>query len=84
MTWEQDLVVMSTRIRQMRQALYDSLMECGRLYFSCVCTVSWVPTHNQSGTPGDWNHILAQSGMFGFLNLKPEIVRRLKGTSVFW
>ncbi|KAF9890613.1 hypothetical protein FE257_005744 [Aspergillus nanangensis] len=29
-------------------------------------------------TPGNWNHILEQSGMFGFLGLAPEIVVELK------
>ncbi|KAM0713422.1 hypothetical protein Q7P37_010384 [Cladosporium fusiforme] len=28
--------------------------------------------------PGSWDHLIAQSGMFGFLKLKPEVVQQLK------
>lgn len=33
------------------------------------------------GAPGTWGHLVQQSGMFGFLGLKPEIVRGLRGKS---
>jgi aspartate aminotransferase len=30
-------------------------------------------------TPGDWSHIISQTGMFGFLELNPSQVAYLKG-----
>ncbi|KAI9040663.1 aromatic-amino-acid aminotransferase [Aspergillus affinis] len=33
---------------------------------------------NQSGAPGTWDHLVQQSGMFGFLGLEPDVVRRLR------
>ncbi|KAJ3546719.1 hypothetical protein NM208_g1871 [Fusarium decemcellulare] len=54
--WQQDLVTMSSRIRSMRQKLYDELV---RLQ-----------------TPGDWSHIINQTGMFGYTGIsKPQIER---------
>lgn len=32
-------------------------------------------------TPGSWNHLIRQSGMFGFLGLSPEVVVKLRGRS---
>lgn len=34
---------------------------------------------NSYKAPGTWEHLIHQSGMFGFLGLKPEVVRQLKG-----
>ncbi|KZF23865.1 aromatic-amino-acid aminotransferase [Xylona heveae TC161] len=56
--WFQDLITMSSRIRSMREALYNHLN-----------------THKAAGT---WEHLIQQSGMFGFLGLSPEVVRTLK------
>lgn len=41
-TWKEDLLVMSTRIRQMRQALYDALLQCGE-YCIFVVTQTSLP-----------------------------------------
>ncbi|KAJ5349192.1 aminotransferase, partial [Penicillium brevicompactum] len=31
-----------------------------------------------SGAPGSWEHLIRQSGMFGFLGLSPDIVQKLR------
>ncbi|KAF5860752.1 hypothetical protein ETB97_001193 [Aspergillus alliaceus] len=49
---------MSGRIRSMRRALYDGLV--------------------QLGAPGTWDHLIRQSGMFGFLGPSPTVVQKLK------
>lgn len=56
--WAADLVAMSTRIRKMREALYEELVRLE--------------------TPGNWVHIVRQSGMFSYTGLSPEQVRRLR------
>lgn len=56
--WEDDLVVMSSRIIKMRNELK------GRL--------------EKLGTPGTWDHITNQTGMFSFTGLTPEMVARLE------
>ncbi|GAB1192120.1 hypothetical protein APSETT444_001304 [Aspergillus pseudonomiae] len=35
----------------------------------------------KSGAPGTWEHLIRQSGMFGFLGLSPAVVQKLKGIS---
>lgn len=57
--WAQDLVTMSSRIRSMRQTLYQELL---RLQ-----------------TPGDWSHIVEQSGMFGFTGISPAQIKHMQG-----
>ncbi|KAI6657540.1 Aspartate aminotransferase, cytoplasmic-like [Oopsacas minuta] len=52
--WKENLRVMSDRLSQMRQALYDRLRVLG--------------------TPGNWDHLLAQIGMFSYTGLKPNQV----------
>ncbi|OBT41565.1 hypothetical protein VE00_09149 [Pseudogymnoascus sp. WSF 3629] len=47
--WELDLKTMSSRIAQMRQALYDELIRLN--------------------TPGKWEHILTQIGMFSYVGI---------------
>jgi len=47
--WVQELKMMSHRIKEMRQALYNRLKE--------------------NGTPGNWNHIVDQIGMFSYTGL---------------
>ncbi|KAJ5433663.1 aromatic-amino-acid aminotransferase [Penicillium daleae] len=56
--WYEDLRTMSLRIKSMRQALYEHLI--------------------QAGAPGLWEHLIQQTGMFGFLGLPLETVNRLK------
>lgn len=56
--WQEDLTTMSSRIKQMRIKLRDSLVELQ--------------------TPGNWDHIVNQSGMFSFTALSPEMVKRLE------
>ncbi|KAI9925476.1 hypothetical protein ASPWEDRAFT_52135 [Aspergillus wentii DTO 134E9] len=56
--WYDDLITMSSRIRSMRQELYNYLI--------------------QFGARGTWDHLIRQSGMFGFLGLSSEVVVRLR------
>ncbi|CDM27293.1 hypothetical protein DTO013E5_4485 [Penicillium roqueforti] len=56
--WNQDLQVMSSRIKAMRKALYNELV---RLQ-----------------TPGTWEHIIQQNGMFSYTGLSPKQVYALK------
>lgn len=56
--WHQDMVTMSSRIKSMRKALRDQLVELK--------------------TPGTWDHIVEQCGMFSFTGLNPEMVARLE------
>lgn len=37
-----------------------------------------------AGAPGSWDHLIRQSGMFGFLGLAPETVLKLKGQSLMF
>ena len=55
--WKENLRVMSNRLCQMRQALYDRLRVLG--------------------TPGNWEHILAQIGMFSYTGLKANQIEML-------
>lgn len=34
---------------------------------------------SHEGAPGSWDHLIQQSGMFGFLGLSPEVVLKLRG-----
>ncbi|KAI2790713.1 hypothetical protein POX_c03560 [Penicillium oxalicum] len=56
--WHRDLQVMSSRIKSMRQALYDEL--------------------TRLKTPGTWEHIIQQNGMFSYTGLSPKQVYALK------
>ena len=58
--WSDDLVTMSSRIKKMREMLFDEL--------------------NAVEAPGKWEHIVKQSGMFGFLGLSGDIVLQLRST----
>lgn len=57
--WALDLVTMSTRIRAMRQRLFDELAALG--------------------TPGEWSHLVRQSGMFGYTGITKAQVSYLEG-----
>ncbi|KAF8302364.1 putative aspartate aminotransferase [Trypanosoma cruzi] len=61
--WEQELRVMSTRVLEMRQALYDGL--------------------KRLGTPGSWEHIIQQVGMFSYLGLTKAQCEKLIERRVF-
>lgn len=56
--WQDDLTVMSSRIRQMRQALYDELVRLK--------------------TPGSWEHVINQKGMFSYTGLTIKQVLALR------
>lgn len=56
--WQDDLTLMSSRIKRMRQALYDELLRLN--------------------TPGSWEHIVDQNGMFSYTGLTPKQVLELK------
>ena len=57
--WQQDLITMSSRIKSMRQRLYDELV---RLQ-----------------PPGDWSHIISQTGMFGYTGISSTQIKHLEG-----
>ncbi|EFC47850.1 aspartate aminotransferase [Naegleria gruberi] len=52
--WKKELIMMSDRIKEMRQLLFDAL--------------------KKRNTPGNWNHILEQIGMFSFTGLQKKHV----------
>ncbi|KAL1970320.1 hypothetical protein VTN77DRAFT_5480 [Rasamsonia byssochlamydoides] len=56
--WQRDLDVMSSRIKKMRQALYDELVRLK--------------------TPGNWEHIITQNGMFSYTGLTLRQVLALR------
>ncbi|KAI1370859.1 aspartate aminotransferase [Hypoxylon crocopeplum] len=56
--WVKDLITMSSRIRSMRQKLFDEL--------------------TRLKAPGDWSHIVQQSGMFGYTGITPAQVAYLE------
>jgi aspartate aminotransferase len=77
--WYADLMVMSGRIRSMRRALYDALIQYGE-----SVSKGDISAHSKPcciGAPGTWAHLIRQSGMFGFLGLSPTVVQQLKGRS---
>lgn len=76
-TWHDDLITMSDRIRSMRKALYDQLVSSGKLNEDCLERALLTGL----GAPGSWEHLIRQSGMFGFLGLSPDIVQKLRGKS---
>ncbi|KAJ4108660.1 hypothetical protein NW768_012192 [Fusarium equiseti] len=59
--WIADLEEMSTRIKDMRKALYENLAALG--------------------TPGKWDHIVSQIGMFSYTGLTPEQVTSIQQES---
>jgi aspartate aminotransferase len=61
--WEQDLLVMSGRIKTMRAALYAALKELG--------------------TPGSWQHIVDQNGMFSYTGLSEKHVLALRKEHIY-
>ncbi|KAL4792206.1 pyridoxal phosphate-dependent transferase [Aspergillus venezuelensis] len=56
--WNDDLIIMSGRIKEMRQALYGELVRLE--------------------TPGSWEHIVMQTGMFSYLGLSADQVDVLR------
>jgi aspartate aminotransferase len=75
--WYDDMVTMSSRIKTMRQTLFDALLASGMTKFLSVRCHQ--VAKRIADTPGDWTHLIRQSGMFGFLGLSPSIVTELKG-----
>lgn len=63
----------------MRRLLYDGLVENCRLLHLSFCLISDI---FYLAAPGNWDHLLRQSGMFGFLGLSPGVVAELKGSFV--
>ena len=57
--WAEDLIIMSSRIKSIRQKLYEELVRLE--------------------TPGDWSHIIKQSGMFGYTGISSTQIRHLQG-----
>lgn len=75
--WYGDLRTMCSRVRQMREALYRLLVENGSWIFAVWPSRK---TLTSAGAPGEWNHVVNQSGMFSFLGLPYDIVVKLRGT----
>ena len=75
--WHADMV--SGRIRQMREKLYDLLVAYGE---SDIRIEQRTVIDNVKGAPGTWHHLKQQTGMFGFLGLSPEIVTELRGKHI--
>ena len=73
--WFQDMMIMSGRIRSMRAALYEKLISFGKSSRVAVCGRLFT----YAGAPGSWDHLIQQSGMFGFLSLSHEVVLKLRG-----
>jgi aspartate aminotransferase len=73
--WYDDLITMSDRIRSMRKALHDTLMSNGK-----SPGITSANTLTGPGAPGSWEHLVRQSGMFGFLGLSPSVVLKLRGS----
>ncbi|KZF21617.1 putative aspartate transaminase [Xylona heveae TC161] len=57
--WQNDLTIMSDRIKVMRKALYDELQRLG--------------------TPGTWEHLVTQIGMFSYTGLTAAQCHALRG-----
>lgn len=78
--WYQDLITMSSRIQNMRHALFERLVENGMLS-PCNLFVMGLSGLLMVflGAPGNWDHIIRQTGMFAILGLSPDVVSRLKG-----
>lgn len=74
--WFDDLITMSSRIRDMRHALFDRLVKNGM-----SCHVPLIQLTKSKDAPGDWSHIVKQTGMFAILGLSSDTVLRLKGRS---
>ncbi|CAG8197444.1 unnamed protein product [Penicillium salamii] len=73
--WHDDLSTMSDRIRSMRRALYDRLVSSGKRSDNNPGRTTLT---RGAGAPGSWEHLIRQSGMFGFLGLSPDIVLKLR------
>lgn len=56
--WIRDIKTMAGRIIEMREALYDQLV-------------------NKLKTPGNWDHITSQIGMFSFTGLNPDQCKKM-------
>ncbi|KAJ5572886.1 hypothetical protein N7450_009870 [Penicillium hetheringtonii] len=61
--WLDDLYVMSSRIKEMRKALYDELISLE--------------------TPGNWDHLLTQIGMFSYTGLDPNQASDMRDSHVY-
>ena len=61
--WEQDLLIMSGRIKTMRAALFGELQELK--------------------TPGNWQHIVNQNGMFSYTGLSEKQVLALRKEHIY-
>lgn len=78
--WYADMISMSGRIRSMRWALYQELVSLGECSTSARYELILLVTlQSHKGAPGTWDHLVQQSGMFGFLGLSPEVVLKLRG-----
>ncbi|KAI4726715.1 putative aspartate transaminase [Aureobasidium sp. EXF-10728] len=61
--WEQDLLIMSGRIKAMRACLYNELVALN--------------------TPGSWQHIIDQNGMFSYTGLSEKQVLSLRKEHIY-
>lgn len=80
--WYEDMVTMSGRIRSMRTQLHALLVSQGKFMWNLLSQSSKAEQQlTNKETPGSWDHLVNQTGMFGFLGLSPNVVKQLRGRS---
>jgi aspartate aminotransferase len=82
--WGRNLITMSSRIAEMRWQLFkelDRLGECFPFMLNVVHTILEIINISflLKGTPGNWERITRQKGMFCILGLTPPQVSLLQG-----
>jgi aspartate aminotransferase len=80
--WARNLSTMSSRIEEMRWALFDGLKKLGPLFPFVIQKGSWQQLLTKCAfleTPGSWDRIVKQTGMFCLLGLTREQVVELQG-----
>lgn len=82
--WGRNLITMSSRIAEMRSQLYKELDQLGEYTASILKVVNKLfenidITISMKGTPGKWERIMRQKGMFCILGLSPQQVSLLQG-----
>jgi aspartate aminotransferase, cytoplasmic len=82
--WGRNLIAMSSRIAEMRLQLYKELDQLGEHAVFILKIVNTLVENidlamSMKGTPGKWERITRQKGMFCILGLSPQQVFLLQG-----
>lgn len=82
--WGQNLITMSSRIAEMRLQLYTELDQLGEYPVFMLKVINKLlegidVAIFMKGTPGNWERITRQKGMFCILGLSPQQVSLLQG-----